>query len=780
MSYNTTIILRFKPFQFLANRLYSSSTISHYLHLRINSFLATSSLSALPSLLQYHAYLISTGHSNNIFIAAKLISLYSFLREPSLSRKVFDPLRLKDTFLWNSIIKAYFSNGEYTEAIRCYCFMQSSNVPINDFTLPMVVTSCAEDLATIHGTSIHGFVLKTAAFNGNSAIGSSFVYMYSKFGCMEDAAVVFDEITMKDVVAWTALVVGYVQNGESEKGLECIVVMHRIDEYDEKPNFRTLNGGFKACGDLGALIEGKCLHGLATKSGVTSFPVIKSSLLSMYSKCGSIRESYLSFSEVPDKDIVSWTSMLGAYARLGRLNECLDLYLEMQAAGVDPDEIAISCVLSGFSHSSRLSDGKAFHGIITKKNILSRALKNALMSMYCKFGQLALAEKLFDKLHDRDKESWNIMVLQYGKAGEALKCIELFRDMIVVDIELDSKVFSSVISSCSRLASAYLGRSVHGYAIRHLRHEHTSIANALIDMYGKSGYFTIASRIFYNVDQDTSTWNALISSYAHNELFVEALSIFDNMLTEGFMPNDATLVSVLSACSHTASLNKGEEIHNLAKDGGFVTKISVATALVDMYAKCGQLEKSREIFEAMQEKDVVSWNVMISGYGLHGDAESSLQIFQKMEHSGMRPNGLTFLAVLSACAHAGLVEEGKSLFFRMRDHSLSPTLKHYACMVDLLGRSGNLQEAEALLLSIPTTADGVLWGALLSACKTHNDPKMGIRIAKHAIEADPTNDGYYVIISDLYTSLGMWQEVERTRTLMMENRIRKNAGWSKL
>ncbi|KAG5565254.1 hypothetical protein RHGRI_001220 [Rhododendron griersonianum] len=197
-----------------------------------------------------------------------------------------------------------------------------------------------------------------------------------------------------------------------------------------------------------------------------------------------------------------------------------------------------------------------------------------------------------------------------------------------------------------------------------------------------------------------------------------------------------------------------------------------------MYAKCGQLDKSRKIFDAIKEKDAISWNVMISGYGMHGDAESAIEIFQQMKQSNVRPNELTFLAVLSACTHAGLVREGKCFFDRMRNYALSPNLKHYSCMVDLLGRSGNLHEAEDLVLSMPIAPDGGIWGSLLSACKIHNNAEFGIRVAKHAIEADPENEGYYVMIADLYLSLGRWEEAENVRAKMKEMGVRTRAGWS--
>ncbi|XP_052197696.1 pentatricopeptide repeat-containing protein At4g39952, mitochondrial [Diospyros lotus] len=762
-------------------RRFYSSLSSHstaFLDRQINRFLSIQTLDP-KSVLQSHGYIITTGSPNNAFIASKLISLYGSINKPDLSAKVFDSVRFKDAFLWNSIIKAHFSNGNYSEALEFYLQMRFSGVLPNDFTFPMVVSACAELSLLKKGMEMHALVSKLGLFAGNSAVGSSFLYMYSTCGCIEDAADLFDEFPMRDVVAWTALVIGYVQNGESEKGLECFCEMHRIGGDEERPNSRTFEGGFQACGNLGFLSEGMCLQSLATKTGIDHVQGVQSSILSMYIKCGCPEEACLSFCEVDNKDVIAWTSVIGVYARLGRIMECIYLFSQMQVAGIYPDGIVISCLLSGFGNSMRVNEGKAFHGILLRRNyIFNQMVINALLSMYFRFGLFSLAEKLFDRAHDRDKETWNIMAFEYDKVGLESKCIELFREMQYLGIEYNPNGLLSVISSCSRIGANHLAQSLHCCVIKSLMHENISFANSLIDLYGKSGNFGTAWKIFCRTHKDTVTWNTLISSYVHGEHFCEALSLFNKMVSEGFKPNIATLVTLLSASSRMASLEKGEQIHIYIKEGGFEFNISLATALVDMYAKCGQLEKSREIFDSMDEKDVISWNVMISAYGVHGDAKSALEIFQQMERSDVKPNELTFLAVLSACTHAGLVQEGKCLFERMGNYSLSPTLKHYACMVDLLGRSGNLHEAEDLVLSMPIAPDGGLWGALLSACKIHNNTQMGMRIAKHAIEADQENDGYYVMIADMYTSLGKWEEAEKVRVMMQELGVQKRAGLS--
>lgn len=741
--------------------------------------LLSNKTSTLQSLLKSHALVVTSGNSNNVFIASKLISLYASLNKPTFSAQVFGSIHLKDTFLWNSIIKAHFFNGDYPEALFFFSRMRASDFTPNQFTLPMVVASCADLFSLEDGKNIHGMALKLGLFSGNSAVGSSFVYMYSKCGQMGDAYYVFDEMSVRDVVAWTALVIGFVQNGESEKGLECLCEMHRTGGDGERPNFRTLEGGLQACGNLNALVEGRCLHCLVLKTGIGCSEAVKSSLLSMYSKCGTPVEAYFSFCEVMNKDLLSWTSVIGMYSRLGLIDECLSLFWEMQIVGIFPDEIVIGCILWGFGNSMCVHLGKAFHGLIIRQHYLfGEIVNNALLFMYCKFGLLSLAENLFSRMQQWTKESCSSMIFGYYKIGQSAKCIELFREMQHLGVEANSESLVSVISSCCQLGATHLGWSLHCYLIKNYVDENVSVANSLIDMYGKSGHLTLAWRMFCWAKRDIITWNTMISSYVHNAHFVEAIALFDKMISENLNPNSATLVIVLCACSHLSSLDKGEQVHHYIKERGLELNISLATALVDMYAKCGQLEQSRELFNSMREKDVISWNVMISGYGMHGYAKSAIEIFQDMEKTNLNPNELTFLALLSACNHSGLVEEGKYLFYKIQDYSLKPNLKHYACMVDLLARSGNLQEAEALVLSMPICPDGGVWGSLLSACVKHNEYDMGVRVARHAIDSDPGNDGYYIMLSNMYSSTGRWDEAENVRKMMKERGVDKGTGWS--
>ncbi|XP_019088994.1 PREDICTED: pentatricopeptide repeat-containing protein At4g39952, mitochondrial [Camelina sativa] len=649
----------------------------------------------------------------------------------------------------------------------------------------MVVSASAELLWFDVGSFLHGLFLKLGFFH---LVGASFVYFYSKCGFLDDACNVFDEMPERDVVAWTAIISGHVQNGESERGLGYLCKMLSLgsDDDHEKPNPRTLECGFQACVNLGALKEGRCLHGFTVKNGLaSSSKTVQSSIFSFYSKSGGgvPAEAYLSFRELggDDEDIFSWTSVIASLARSGNIKESFDMFWEMQNKGVHPDGVVVSCLINELGKMMVVAQGKAFHGFVIRRCFsLDGTVCNSLLSMYCKFELLSAAEKVFCRIPEGggNKEAWNTMLKGYGKMKCYVKCIESFKQIQNLGIEIDSASAASVISTCSHIGAVLLGKSLHCYAVKTSLDLTISVVNSLIDLYGKMGDLTVAWRMFCEADTDIVTWNAMIACYVHCEQPDKAIALFDRMISENFKPSSVTLVTLLMACANTGSLERGQVIHRYITETEHEMNLSLSTALIDMYAKCGHLEKSRELFDAANQKDAVCWNVMISGYGMHGQVESAIELFEQMEESDVKPTGPTFLALLSAFTHAGLVEKGRNLLLKMHQYDVKPNLKHYSCLVDLLSRSGNLQEAETTVMSMPFSPDGVIWGTLLSSCMTYGEFEMGIRMAERAVASDPQNDGYYIMLANMYSAAGKWEQAERAREMMRESGVGKRAGHS--
>ncbi|MQL87795.1 hypothetical protein Taro_020328 [Colocasia esculenta] len=735
-----------------------------------------------PGLARTHCLVVTSGHSSNLFFAAKLVSLYAAFARPDLATEVFlaaIPHQPEDTFLWNSIIKTHFSHGDFPLALRLYCRMRAADAKPNHFTIPLVASACAEVLDLTAGSCLHGGSIKFGLLgHGSVGVGSSLVYMYSKCLAVDEALNLFVEMPEKDVISWTAIIIGCLRNEKCELALVYLRDMHRSGE---KPNSRTIEGGLQACGNLRALPEGRCLHAVAMKSGLWICDFVKSSMLSVYSKCENLEDASIVFHELPVKDVISWTEILGNYARKGLLVESVELFKMMLVSGVYPDGVSISCLLTAYTSSGSTHGGRAFHAVILRKNFSYDALVgNSLLAMYCKFEMLHIARMLFDMMEEKDVHSWTLMLTGYGKMGLSAECLTLFRkfQFIGLDSVSNSDITVAAISSCSQLGDLNLGQSVHCYAIKSNLDIETSVLNSLVGMYGKCMKLNYSRGIFDRMKRDVITWNTMIAAYSQAGYPDDALSLFCEMLSENVKPNTTTLIVALSACSSVAALHQGEWMHNYIKENGLDCEVSLSTALVDMYAKCGQLALAKNVFDSMNQRDVVAWNAMISAYGSHGHAREALQVFKEMEDMSVAPTSITFLAALSACSHTGFVEEGKYLFNRMGDYFITPTCKHYACMVDLLGRSGSLKEAEDMILTMTTTPDSGVWGALLSACKIHNNLEIGEHAGKKALELDPDNDGYYILLSNLYSCAGKRIDAERLREAMTIRGVKKRAGWS--
>ncbi|ONK60675.1 uncharacterized protein A4U43_C08F21350 [Asparagus officinalis] len=440
--------------------------------------------------------------------------------------------------------------------------MLSSGPHPDHFTVPIVASSCAELQHVVFGTSIHGLSVKL----GLSGVGSALVYMYSKCGLVWDAVKLFDEMRERDVVAWTAIVIGCVSNGKSEMGL---VRLREMCQGGVLPSYRTLEGGIQACGGLGAIMEGKCLHGFSFKIGTEGFRDIKSTILAMYSKCESLEEACRAFRELPERDIVSWTSIVGVHARKGLVKECLELFREMMDSGMEPDGVFLSCFLAGFANGNNVYGAKAFHGIILRRYLeLYKLVVNSLICMYCKLELLDDAEIFLHMTSSQDLESWNLMVSEYSKRGLDAKCLDLFREIHFSCPGMGSGISSVIfaISSCSQLGALLLGQSIHCYTIKSEICGDPSVCNSLITLYGRCGRLDLARRIFDNLPRDVITWNSMLSAYAQVGHSNDALSLFDQMLFENVKPNSTTLLIALSACSHVAALHKGKWIHEHIKE----------------------------------------------------------------------------------------------------------------------------------------------------------------------------------------------------------------------
>ncbi|XP_070054715.1 pentatricopeptide repeat-containing protein At4g21065-like [Nicotiana tomentosiformis] len=357
--------------------------------------------------------------------------------------------------------------------------------------------------------------------------------------------------------------------------------------------------------------------------------------------------------------------------------------------------------------------------------------------------------------------------------------ISLYYQMLDYGLVPDNFTFPFVLKACSALSAIDVGRDIHEHAKRTKWDKDVFVGASLIDMYAKCGCVGRSRLVFDNVaERDVVVWNSMLAAYSQNGHPEDCLSLCGEMACEGVRPTEATLVTAISASADVAALRQGRELHGYSWRQGFDSLDKVKTALVDMYAKSGSVNVARILFEALEEKRVVSWNAMITGYAMHGHANAALSLFNQMVDKA-QPDHITFVGVLSACNHGGLLNEGKMYFDSMvKDYGIEPTIQHITCMVDLLGHSGRLDEAYGLMMQMKVIPDAGVWGALLNSCKIHGHVEFAELALERLIELEPDDAGNYVILSNIYAQAGRWEGVAKLRELMNERGVKKTIAYS--
>ncbi|KNA16553.1 hypothetical protein SOVF_088100 [Spinacia oleracea] len=449
-----------------------------------------------------------------------------------------------------------------------------------------------------------------------------------------------------------------------------------------------------------------------------------------------------------------------------------------------------SCSLSPADYASILKSciaqrailpGKQIHAQICVSGLaLNVGLATKLVDLYCNCNVLVYAHQLFDKMPKSNLFLWNVLIRGYAWDGPYQVALSLYYELLDHGLAPDNFTFPFVLKACSALLAIKEGREIHEHAIRAGWESDVFVGAALIDMYAKCGNIESARGVFDKiVRRDVVLWNSMLSAYSQNGNPEGALNLCSEMAFASQRPTVATLVTVISASADIAALPQGREIHGFSWRQGFSAQEKVKTALVDMYAKCGSVTVARRVFEGLQEKRVVAWNAIVSGYAMHGYFVDAINLFEEMIRLGYTPDHITFVGVLSACRHGRLLDDGWKYFDQMKEEYLiAPTVQHYTCMVDLLGHTGRLKEAHNLIMEMKVTPDSAVWGSLLNACKIHGNVELGELALDKIIELEPNDSGNYVILSNIYAQAGQWDGVARVRRLMIDRGIKKSIACS--
>ncbi|GLJ40991.1 hypothetical protein SUGI_0848630 [Cryptomeria japonica] len=731
----------------------------------------------LKRLKQLHALLLVSGLAQNSHTVAKLVNMYSSWGSIHSARLLFDRTHSNNVYSWNVIIRSSLESGLYAETLELYHYMQKSGSQADRFTYPYVLKACASLKNLKEGKKIHHNISRDG-LDRDAYVGAALINMYAKCSSMEDALQVFNKLPERNVVLWTSMIAGYAQNGQPGEALRFFSEMLIRDV---KPNSITMISVLPACAELGDLKQGKVIHNYVIRRGLDSDVVVGNALVGMYANCGWMDVAHKLFDEMSYRDVVSWNAIIAGYVQIGQSAEALKLFNQMRLGHMKADSFTLASVLQACAHLEALQQGKWMHGYVVKSGFEGDGfVGTVLIDMYIKCGILKEARHIFDKLRRKDMVCWSLMIVSYDYSGHAEEALKLFHQMRLENVKPNAVTMASVISVCSHLGNLKQGELIHVHVIKSGFESDICVRNSLIAMYAKCGNTKFASQLFDSMcKRNVVSWNAMISGYSQNGYAGEVFALFNQMHLAGVNPNAVTLVTVPAACSILGASQPGKLIHGYIIKSGWESDVSVITAMIDMYSKCGSIYVAHKLFDEMPEKDVVSWSAMIAAYGMHGQGKGAIELFSQMLQTGTKPNNVTFVSILSACSHAGLVDEGWQIFESMsRDFVISPSVKHYACMVDILGRAGHLDEAQNFIKRMPLDPNADVWKPLLGACRVYCNLVIAKDVAEHLFHLDPYNSGNYVLLSNIYAAAGRWDDAANVRKMMKDRGLKKTPACS--
>lgn len=493
--------------------------------------------------------------------------------------------------------------------------------------------------------------------------------------------------------------------------------------------------------------------------------------------------AYSVFAHTQELDILTWNTMLRGFVNSNMPRRALQSYIEMLERSRNvPDRFTFPSLLKGCALLLEFKVGKILHGQVVKYMLDSDLyIATTLLNMYAACGDLNSARFLFEKMGHRNKVVWTSMISGYTRNHCPNEALLLYEKMEENGFGPDEVTMATLVSACAELKDLGVGMKLHS-RIRETGMKICAVlGSALVDMYAKCGDLKTARHVFDHLsERDVYAWSALIFGYVKNNRSTEALQLFREMAGgSNLRPNEVTILAVVSACAQLGDLETGRWIHDYITRTQQDHFVSLSNSLIDMFSKCGDIDTAKRIFNSMSKKDLISWNSMVNGLAIHGLGREALARFHLMRTTDLQPDEITFIGVLTACSHAGLVEEGKRLFYEIEAlYGIRPKLEHYGCMVDLLCRAGLLTEAREFIREMPLQPNGAIWGSMLGACRVYNNLELGEEAARCLLELEPTNDGVYILLSNIYARRQMWNEVKNVRELMNAKGIQKTPGCS--
>ncbi|KAI5069870.1 hypothetical protein GOP47_0016171 [Adiantum capillus-veneris] len=705
----------------------------------------------------------------NTMLSTALVDMYAKCGALAKAQRVFDKLLTWNVVTWNSLICGYAQHGHGHEALRCFEQMRDEGFIPDAITFVCSLKACGSIKLTSKGEEIHAEVSRNGLLERDVVVGNAVVDMYAKCGALEKAQGVVDKLAVRDVITWNALISGYVEQGFGERALNCFAKLQAEGLF---PNSVTFICILKACGSIGAIQKGEEIHAEVCKQGLLeNDSMLQTALVDMYAKCGALGKAQEVFDTLPTRTVVTWNALIAGYAEHGPVDEALCCLSQMRSEGNFPDLVTFICILKACGSLRALEKGKEIHAEVEMQGLLinSDVLATALVDMYAKCGALKKAQGVFDGLLVRTTITWNVLIAgyaQHGLSNEALNCFKRMRDG---GVSPNAATYSCILSVCGSIRAAEKGAEIHTEVAKQgLLDEDNGIGSAVVDMYAKCGLVPKAEEVFVKLPfRSVVTWNALISGYVQQGLWDKALTCCTHMHAAGISPDSVTYICLFQACGSIGAVIKGEELHRQVDKCGLMEKDNLlGTALVDMYAKCGKLQKAQEVFNNLPARSVATWTALMGGYAQVGKVAAVFSSFNEMIREERKPDAIIFIILLTTCSHAGLVEEGLMYFDTMSSvFSIVPSTEHSACLVDIFSRAGLFSSALNVIERAPHADCLLLWLTLLGACQNCANVELGRWIFGRIVQLDARFSAAYVGMSNLYAAAGMPDESDEIKVV---------------
>lgn len=717
-------------------------------------------------------------------IAQELITSYLKFRDFESAVMVFFLGFGRNFMLWRSFLEEFKSfGGDPVEIIEVFSELHRKGVKFDERILTVVLKFCAILASKWLGVEVHASLIKRG-FDLDVHLKSALMNFYGKCWDAGYADKVFDEMPERGVALWNEAIVAALQNDSHTKALQYFQEMQSLFV---KADIFTIVKALQACAKGRAIHEGRQIHGYVFRNEMEKDLAICNSLINMYAKNNKLELARKVFDSMKNCNLSSWNTMISAYASVGSFDDAMELFNGMESSSVEPDIVTWNSLLSShlqhglyhqvltilrdmlvakvqpnpssitpaiqaISELNWIKLGKEMHCYVLRNGFhCDLYVLTTLLDMYVKTDELVKARAVFDLMKTRNVVVWNSLISGYSSKGLFDDSMSLLNQMKEEDINPDIVTWNSILS----------GYSLNG-----------RIEDALA---------VVEKMKVLGMKPNVVSWTTLISGCSQNGKYKDSVSFFNQMVEEGINPNGATISSLLQAFAGMSWLQKGKEIHSWCIRNGFDKDVLVATALMNMYIKSGSLQSASEIFRWMKNKTVATWNCMIMGFAAHNHGKEGIMLFKEMCEMGIHPDAITFTSLLSCCKNSGLLDEGWKYFDSMKaDFNIVPTIEHYSCMVDLLGRAGYLDEAWDFIKTMPVEPDASVWGSLLQSCRVHDNLKLGKIAAKTLFELEPNNSANYVIMMNLYAMSSRWEDVNHVREKMTTRGLQIQRGWSSI